>query len=325
MSALTKQLIVETVNLTKNYDDTKVVDGLNLQIEDGDIFGFLGPNGAGKTTTILMLLGLTEPTSGSAHIAGYDSTREPLKVKSITGYVPEKVGFYENLTAAYNLAYTARLNGLAEETVRKRVAEALDIVGLSQAAKQNVGEFSRGMKQRLAFADILVKVPKIAVLDEPTAGIDPEGVNQVLDLIADIAKERKMTVIMSSHQLHQVQRICNRVGIMVKGRLVVEDSLDRLGREPLGASQFKIEVKLTEITSGIIDAIKRIGGVVSVERSEDRLLIGCSEDLRPQIAKAIVEANGLLVEMRIQSYALEDIYLKYFREAEYARTGNSIH
>jgi len=315
VSALTKQLIVETVNLTKNYDDTKVVDGLNLQIEDGDIFGFLGPNGAGKTTTILMLLGLTEPTSGSAHIAGYDSTREPLKVKSITGYVPEKVGFYENLTAACNLAYTARLNGLPEELVIKRVDEALDVVGLSAVAEQEVGEFSRGMKQRLAIADILVKTPKIAILDEPTSGIDPEGINQMLDLIAKIARERKMTVIMSSHQLHQVQQICNRVGIMVQGRLVVEGLLDQLSSKAAGSKHAAIEIKLTETTPAIIKAIKQVDGVLSVESSDGILHISCSRDLRPQVAKAIIDAGGLLVEMKIQSYALEDIYMKYFKEA----------
>lgn len=307
--------IVETKDLSKNYDDTVAVNGLNLRIEEGDIFGFLGPNGAGKTTTILMLLGLTEPTSGSAMVGGYDSTREPLKVKSIAGYVPEKVGFYENLTAVYNLTYTTRLNGLPDELAQKRVAEALKIVGLTERADDPVGQYSRGMKQRLAVADVLVKMPQIAILDEPTAGIDPEGINQMLDLIAEIAKERKMTIIMSSHQLNQVQRICNRVGIMVNGRLVVDGLISELSKGALGGKHFDIEVRLTEINPKIIGAIKRIKGVINVQSLEDTLLVSCSQDLRPQIAKAIVDANGLLTEMKIQSYALEDIYLKYFREA----------
>ena len=315
MSKLAKKLMVETKDLTKIYDGTTAVDNLNLHIEEGDLFGFLGPNGAGKTTTILMLLGLTEPTSGSVYVAGHNSTREPLKVKSVSGYVPEKVGFYENLTAAYNLAYIARLNNLPEEIVKKRVSETLDIVGLADKAEQVVGKFSKGMKQRLALADILIKTPRIAILDEPTSGIDPEGINQLLDLIAEIARERKMTVIMSSHQLHQVQRICNQIGIMVQGQLLVKGSPDQLGKDSLDSSQFKIEIKLTETTQGIIDAVKRIKGVLSMDKTEDKLLIGCSKDLRPQIAKAIVEADGLLVEMKIQSYALEDIYLKYFKEA----------
>lgn len=291
------------------------VDQLNLHIEEGDIFGFLGPNGAGKTTTILMLLGLTEPTSGTAYVAGYNSTREPLNVKRIAGYVPENVGFYDDLTAAYNLTYTARLNGLSDKLADKRIAEALAIVGLPKAAERKVGEFSRGMKQRLAIADILIKQPKIAIMDEPTSGIDPEGIVQMLDLIAKIAKERKMTVIMSSHQLYQVQRICNRVGMLMNGRLVVAGLLDELGKEVMGSGQFSIEVKLTEITQAVIEAIKRIRGVLSVERSKDKLSVSCSEDLRPQVARAIVDAGGLMVEMKIQGYALEDIYLKYFREA----------
>ena len=315
MNDLAKQPVVETIDLTKTYANTTVVDRLNLRIEEGDIFGFLGPNGAGKTTTILMLLGLTEPTSGTARICGYNSTREPLKVKRLTGYIPEKVGFYEDLTAGYNLIYTGRLNGFPDKVVRKRVSEALDIVGLSESADQMVGEFSRGMKQRLAIADMLVKMPKVAILDEPTSGIDPQGIVHMLDLIAKISKEKKMTVIMSSHQLYQVQRICKHVGILSQGKLVTEGSLDQMEREAPGGGRFRIEIKLVEITSALIDCIKRIKGVTSVERREDSLLVSCSEDLRAQIAKTIVEANGLLVEMKIQSFTLEDIYLKHLKEA----------
>ncbi len=314
MSKLSSQPVIETVDLTKNYDSVTVVDRLNLRIGEGEIFGFLGPNGAGKTTTILMLLGLTEPTSGVARICGYNSTREPLKVKRISGYVPEKVGFYEDLTAYSNLVYTARLNGFSTELTTQKIGEALDIVGLSEVANHNVGTFSRGMEQRLAIADMLIKMPKVAFMDEPTTGIDPEGVKEVLDLISRIAREQGMTVIMSSHQLPYVQRVCSRVGIFSKGRMVVEGSLDQLGREAMAGGRFMIEVQLTEITSELVDCIKRIGGVVTVERSGDLLLISCMEDLRPQIARAIVEANGLLVQMKIQSYALEDIYMKYFTE-----------
>lgn len=308
------QWTVETVDLTKTYNSTTVVNRLNLHIEEGEIFGFLGPNGAGKTTTILMLLGLTEPTSGIARICGYNSTREPIKVKRISGYVPERVGFYEYLTARHNLTYTARLNALSEKLAMERIGEALDMVGLSEVADQRVREFSRGMKQRLAIADILIKTPKVAFLDEPTSGIDPEGVKEMLDLIARIAREQEMTVILSSHQLHQVQQICNRVGILVKGRMVVEGPLDQLGRDAFGGGQFRVEIQLAETTSALVDCIKRIDGVASVERSGDLLIVSCLEDLRPQIAKAIVDNGGLLIQMKIQSYALEDIYMKYFTE-----------
>lgn len=308
------QAVVQAVNLTKAYNGTKVVDNLNLEIPEGQIFGFLGPNGAGKTTTILMWLGLTEPTSGEACVAGFNSTREPLKVKRITGYVPEKVGFYEDLTATSNLAYTARLNGLPDAQVDKIVAESIETVGLKEKANQPVSTFSKGMKQRLAIADILVKTPKVVFLDEPTSGIDPEGVNQMLDLIKRIAQERNMTIVVSSHQLHQVERICQRVGIMSKGKLVVEGQIDQLGKKALGGGKFKVEVQLAEVTSPVVEAIKRVRGVMGIDTSGTTLVITCNEDLRPQIAKAIIDNNGMLVQMKIQSYALEDIYMKYFKE-----------
>ena len=308
------QPMIETKDLTKVYNGNTAVDKLNLRVGEGEIFGFLGPNGAGKTTTILMLLGLTEPTSGMARIADYNSTKEPLKVKRITGYIPEKVGFYEDLTAHYNLAYTARLNGLPEDLVKPRVDEALERVGLLYKADSPVATLSRGMKQRLAIADVLIKAPKVAIMDEPTTGIDPKGINELLDMIEGIAKELKMTIMMSSHQLWQVERICSRVAMLINGRIIVQGSIEELRKEAFSGRQAKIEVQLVETTSAIVDVIKRIDGVVDVEMSGDLLIITAREDLRPQIARAIVENNGLATQMNIQRYGLQDIYLRYFRE-----------
>jgi ABC-2 type transport system ATP-binding protein len=308
------QAMVEASRLTKVYNGNTVVDNLNLKIDEGQIFGFLGPNGAGKTTTILMLLGLTEPTSGMARIGGFNSTREPLKVKRITGYVPEKIGFYEDLSASSNLIYTANLNRIYDDQAAKAVAEALDFVGLKDKADSLVSSFSKGMKQRLAIADILVKKPSVAFLDEPTTGIDPEGITQMLDLISRIAKENNMTIIMSSHQLNQVERICQRIGIMAKGKLVVEGSLDQLSKKA-GGGRVAVEVQLAEITQDILDGIKSLKGVLSVDRADETLTITCTEDLRRQISRVISDKNGLVTQMKVQGYALEDIYLKYFREA----------
>jgi ABC-2 type transport system ATP-binding protein len=309
---LDRQQVIEAIDLRKTYNTYTAVDKLNLRVEEGEIFGFLGPNGAGKTTTILMLLGLTEPTSGTARICGFNSTREPLKVKRIAGYVPEKVGFYEDLSARHNLNYIGRLNGFSETIIKERIEEVLEIVGLTQVADKKVGAFSRGMKQRLAIAGVLIKQPRIAFLDEPTSAIDPIGINQILDLIAGISRDRKMTIIISSHQLPQIQRICTRVGIIAKGRLVAEGRLDQLGREAFGAGQFRVEAQLVEITTAITDRIKQIEGVISVQRRDDRLLVGCLSDICPQIAKTIVESGGLLRQMNIQKFDLEDIYRKYF-------------
>jgi ABC-2 type transport system ATP-binding protein len=310
---MNKQGIIEAKDLVKTYGKFTAVDKLNLCINEGEVFGFLGPNGAGKTTAILMLLGLTEPTSGTARICGFDPTREPIKVKSITGYLPEKVGFYEDLTAMENLDYTAALNGIPREAASKKIKELLDMVGLSEVVEQKVGTFSHGMKQRLGIADVMIKDPKVAFFDEPTSGIDPEGIEQVLNLITKMAKQ-KVTIVLSSHQLHQVQKICTRVGILSKGHLVAEGSVDQLGREKIAGGKFRIELQVSEPTRKLISSIKKIKGVSNVESSGNQLLISCDEDLRPQIARAVVDSDSLLVQMKIEEYGLDDVYMKYFRE-----------
>lgn len=307
-------VMVEASKLTKVYNGNTVVDNLSLKINEGQIYGFLGPNGAGKTTTILMLLGLTEPTSGTGAIAGFSSSREPLKVKRITGYIPEKIGFYNDLSARTNLIYTANLNGISGDKAEEEVARVLEDVGLKDKSDDLVSTFSKGMKQRLAIADILVKRPKVAFMDEPTSGIDPAGIAQTLDLISRIAKENSMTIVMSSHQLSQVERICTHVGMMSKGKLLAEGSIEQLGKKA-GGGKFAIEVQLAEITQDIVDGIKSIKGVLNVSRNENTLNITCNEDLRRQISKLIADKNGLITQMKLQSYGLEDIYMKVFKGA----------
>lgn len=307
------QVIIETKDLTKTYDGFTAVDKLNLRIEEGEVFGFLGPNGAGKTTTILMLLGLTEPSSGTAQVCSHNPTREPLKVKYLAGYLPEKVGFYEDLTATQNLQYTAELNSLPRDIADERIANLLSTVGLSDVADQEVGKFSRGMKQRLGIADIWIKEPKLVFLDEPTTGIDPEGIEDVLELISSMAK-KGITVIFCSHQLHLVQRVCTRVGIIAKGLMVAEGSIDLLGRQAIGGGRFRVEVELAQANPGLVDSLKRVEGIEEVQSSGNSLLITCNEDLRSQIAKVIVDSDSLLVGMKIEEYDLETIYKKYFQE-----------
>jgi ABC-2 type transport system ATP-binding protein len=305
--------IIETKELTKAYGKFIAVDKLNLSIGEGEIFGFLGPNGAGKTTTILMLLGLTEPSSGSSTICGYNPTRDPIDVKRIVGYLPEKVGFYEDLTAKENMEYTARLNSISLKDNSNKIDELLHSVGLADSIDQPVKQFSHGMKQRLGIADVMIKEPKVVFLDEPTSGIDPQGIEEVLTLIAAM-KKKKITAIISSHQLHQVQRICTRVGIMAKGKLVVEGPIDILGRDAIAGGKYQIEVKATPVTDKLIDGLGKIKGVIKVEQIDDELLITCDTDLRTEISKAIIAHDSIVTEMKIEEYGLEEIYMKYFRE-----------
>jgi len=210
------ETIISTSELTKKYGDIKAVNELDLNIKKGEIYGLLGPNGAGKTTTILMLLGLTEPSSGSAEIKGLNTTRDSIEVKKFTGYLPDQVGFYDNSTGKENLIYTAQLNGMDAAAAEKKAEEMINLVGLDNVVDNRVATYSKGMRQRLGLADVLIKDPEIVILDEPTIGIDPTGINEFLDLIRSLSKENGITVLLSSHLLNQVQQICDRVGILLK-------------------------------------------------------------------------------------------------------------
>jgi ABC-2 type transport system ATP-binding protein len=234
---MSEEMVIETQELTKVYGPQVAVNHLNLVIQQGEIFGFLGPNGAGKTTTLLMLLGLSEPTSGRARVCGFDPTREPLQVKRVVGYLPENVGFYDDMTAVENLKYVARLNGIPEEESAARVVELLKQVDLQAETKKKVGDFSRGMRQRLGIAEVLIKNPRVVFLDEPTLGLDPDGANQMLELIQSLSRDKKITIFFSSHLLDQVQRISHRVGIMIKGQLVAAGRIQDLAKEKLGVGK----------------------------------------------------------------------------------------
>lgn len=214
------QYIIELSGLTKRYGSFTAVDNLNLCIAKGEIFGLLGPNGAGKSTTILMMLGLTEPTEGSVHVCGINSTTQPIEVKRKVGYLPEDVGFYEDMTSMENLIYTAELNGIPRREAREKAEYLLDRVGLSQEVKKKTGKYSKGMRQRLGLADVLIKNPEVIILDEPTSGIDPSGVQEFMDLIHKLSREHGLTVLFSSHHLNQVQQVCDRVGLFGKGKLL---------------------------------------------------------------------------------------------------------
>lgn len=308
------EYVVEAKGLCKYYNGTKAVDGLDLFISRGEIYGLLGPNGAGKTTTILILLGLTEPTAGEVKVCGFNPTREPLKVKRITGYLPENVGFYEDLTAWENLLYIARLNGLRGSEAERRIREALNEVGLEEVAHRQVKTFSKGMKQRLGIAEMLLKAPEFAILDEPTSGIDPEGAHQILEMIQRMNRERGLTILLSSHLLHQVQKICHRVGIISRGRLVAEGTLDELRSRTMAEGAFLFELKVRSPSEDLIRVLEGVKGVLSVQREGDTFKVKASEDVRSQLARKVIEGGMELLELRGRDYTLEEVYLRYFQE-----------
>ena len=305
-------LAVETKNLTKKYEEFTAVNNLNLSIEEGEIFGLLGPNGAGKTTIVLMLLGLTEPTSGSCRIFSFDPIKEPLKVKRLSGYLPERLGFYEDITARQSLKYITRLNGIPQGEAYKRIDEALSMVGLDDRADSKISKFSRGMKQRLGIAHVLVKRPRIAFLDEPTQGIDPKGISEIFDLLRHLNKDEGVTILLSSHLLHQVQQICDHIGIIVEGRMVIRGLVEDLDREE--KQKWVIEIEAKNITDLIMKEISDLKGVKNIMRSKDVIVAECDRDLRSEISAVVVAGQASLLGLRVKKRSLDEIYKKYSEE-----------
>jgi ABC-2 type transport system ATP-binding protein len=300
--------LIRTEHLTKAYGSTIAVDKLDLTIEAGEVFGLLGPNGAGKTTTILMLLGLTEPTSGRASVAGFDPLRQPLDVKRQVGYMPDSVGFYDNLTGIANLRYTAKLCGLATGDADARIERALERVRLSEAGRKPVRTYSRGMRQRLAIAEILMKGASIAILDEPTGGLDPQATREFLELIRSLKKDG-MTILLSSHLLELVQSVCDRVALFNKGRIGLTGRVEDLLRNVLGGSHIiRVEAK----GAGLAEALARVPGVTRVATEGSGLRIEASGDIRGEIARAVVAAGGDLTMIDAGHASLEDVYARFF-------------
>ena len=219
--------MIKLINLTKLYGKLTAVNGINLEVTRGEVFGFLGPNGAGKTTTIKMMAGLLQPTSGSVSIGGYDVQEESLKAKFITGFIPDRPFLYEKLTAREFMHFIAKLYDMGDG--KKRISELLDLFGLNEWADELVENFSHGMKQRLVMASALLHKPHVLVVDEPMVGLDPRGARLVKDIFKDLASQG-VTVFMSTHTLEIVEKMCTRVAIINKGEIIAEGSVEDLGR-----------------------------------------------------------------------------------------------
>src|SRR5262245_51170834 len=305
--------VLEAQNLTKRYNGTAVVKGISFAVARGEIFGLLGPNGAGKTTTILMLLGLSEISDGQARVLGYDPAREPLQVKRRVGYMPDQVGFYDNMTAGENLRYTARLIGIDRSEREDRIAAALSHVGLLEFADRRVTTFSRGMRQRLGLAEILMKNAEIAILDEPTSGLDPQATLELLEIIRDL-KRHNVTVLLSSHLLDRVQSVCDRVALFNRGNIARIGTVPELRRQVIGGG-FRIELEAEG--QGLAERIAAVPGVNKVEAAgANRLRLLAERDVRPEAAAAVVGAGGRLLRLSVEEPTLETVYTTYFQPHE---------
>ena len=302
-------VVIEAQGLTKTYGRATAVDHISFSVERGEVFGLLGPNGAGKTTTILMLLGLTEISGGNVRVLGFNPAREPLSVKRRVGYLPDTVGFYDQLTAADNLRYTARLIGFKAIDREKRIAAALDQVGLSDFADKGVGTFSRGMRQRLGLAEILMKGAQIAILDEPTSGLDPHATSELLAIIRGF-KAEGVSVLLSSHLLERVQSVCDRVALFSGGRIALMGTVAELGRAVLGGG-FVVDIEAEG--AGLAERLALIPGVSGVEKTGiAKLRLHADRDVRPEAAAEVVAMQGRLKYLGVQEPNLDAIYTRYF-------------
>ena len=310
---MAEPFIIETKGLTKRYGEVTAVDGLDLTIRQGEVFGLLGPNGAGKTTTTLMLLGLTEPTEGTAAIDGLDCTRE---VKSIVGYLPDSVGFYPDMTGRQNLIFTGQLNGLDRQLCEQRAAQLLERVGMTYAADRKAGTYSRGMKQRLGIADVLMKDPKVIIMDEPTLGIDPEGMRELISLIRELSVQDGRTILISSHQLYQVQQICDRVGIFVHGKLIACGRIEELGKQLENEGNYSLDLQAEPDKKELYEKLSNLAGVKRIEQDASGLIrIESDRDVRRDVTDLVMTNGCVLCQLHQRGGDLDEIYHKYFEKA----------
>jgi ABC-2 type transport system ATP-binding protein len=312
------EVVIRAERLTKRYGANLAVDNIDLEVGAGEIVGILGPNGSGKTTTILMLLGLTEPTGGRAMVAGFDPLRDPLEVKRRVGYMPDQVGFYDGLSARDNLAYTGRLAGLPRHEIDERFADAMERVGLGAVARDRVRTFSQGMRQRLGLAEVLMKRPSVAILDEPTTALDPHSTQEFLEMIRAL-KADGTAVLLSSHHLDQVQSVCDRVALFNRGRIALAGTVTDLAGRVLGGGHV-IDVEARG--PGIAERLAAIPGVVRVQelgprQDSGRYRVDCQRDLRAEISRRLA-SEVELVGINFAAPSLNEVYNRYFEEARHA-------
>jgi ABC-2 type transport system ATP-binding protein len=302
--------LITTEDLTRRFGDLVAVDGLNIEIQEGDIYGFLGPNGAGKTTTIRMLSTLIKPTSGTACIMGYDVQREPNRARRAIGIMPERPGFYEEMTGRKQLRFYGEFYKIPRERIEPRIEELMARVGMTRFIDAAIKTYSHGMRKRLAIAQALLHEPRILILDEPSTGLDPAGVQEFRELIRSLNKEG-YTIFLSSHVLPEIQQVCNRVGILRRGQLVAEDTIDNLRDQLIARSADRITVMATGIDDAILESVRAIDGVANADRSNWGMMIQAEQgtSVQAEVNEVLVRGGAKVTGFTTLQPTLEDVFL----------------
>ncbi len=303
--------MIRVSGLTKDYGTRRAIEDLTFEAGQGEILGFLGPNGAGKTTTMRILTGYMPPTQGEATVAGYNVVAESIEVRRRTGYLPETVPLYNDMTVFDYLKFMADLRHLPNGD--DRVEETLEMVGMEERADGYIGNLSKGMRQRVGLAQALLHKPEVLILDEPTIGLDPGQVVEVRNVIREIGKER--TVLLSTHILSEAQQLCDRVLIINKGRIVAEDTPANLQASLVGAERGMLRVRGE--ADELVEKIGKIKGISNIRPKEEGVLefqFAPGQDVRAEVARITVNAGYDLLEMRPIGMSLEDIFLQLTRD-----------
>ncbi|MHA1732758.1 MAG: ABC transporter ATP-binding protein [Promethearchaeota archaeon] len=306
--------IVKVENLGKYFPnekggvEVKAVDGISFQISRGEIFGFLGPNGAGKTTTARLLAGLLKPSFGRAEVAGLDVASESDEVRKRIGFLTENHGSYEDLTVQQNLEFFGGFYDIVG--FGARIREVLDDFGLADRAGTKVGKLSKGLKQRVALARVLVHDPPVLFLDEPTAGLDPVAAVRVRETILDL-KSNQRTIFVNSHNLDEVQKICDRVAIIDRGKLKRVGTPAGLSKDIWNAQELRCVLK-PPVPESVAGEVSRVEGVRDVVLDGDTLLVHVVDvgEVTPEVARTLVESGAMILEISPERHSLEDVYLR---------------
>jgi ABC-2 type transport system ATP-binding protein len=310
--------MISVSELTKKYARNTAVDNISFEVQKGQIVGFLGPNGAGKTTTMRILTCFLPPTAGKATVAGFDVLEQPMEVKKRIGYLPEAPPLYQEMRTAEYLTFVGRLKGLAGSDLQQRVEKVCERCAISDVKNKLLGKLSKGYRQRVGLAQAIIHNPEVLILDEPTAGLDPKQINETRDLIKSLAGDH--TIILSTHILPEVEQTCEQVIIINKGKLVATDSVSNLRNRARGAESVLVEVaarkgaldnatvqerleKVTGVSRVVFKEKRQHGSAFEVENSKGNLVRG-------ELARAIVEADWDLNELRPAAASLEEIFLQ---------------
>ena len=294
---------IKVASLTKIYGTQLAVDHISFELKKGEIVGFLGPNGAGKSTTMKMITGYLPPTEGTAQVSGFDIQQQPMEVRKRVGYLPEANPLYYDMYVREYLEFTAGIHKL--EKAKTRIEEMISLTGLNKEAHKKIGALSKGYKQRVGLAQAMLHNPEVLILDEPTSGLDPNQIVEIRDLITRIGKEK--TVLLSTHIMQEVQAMCSRVIIISSGKLVADDSIDKLqqtnSRQASLLVVFEINIDIQKLK-----ALKNVQKVEDLGNKRWKLLTQKPEDLRKEVMKWALENDVNISSMQSESQSLEDVF-----------------